>query len=130
MAVTAKPEAGENSRESALEKQLQFQKKLNDITNKIHSAKGTVDIILNLTDEILGLFEADRMTIYVVDGVRRQVVSKFKTGHEIGEIRVDINNKSISGFCAASGKIVIKSKHSRVVNLRPSAFNKISIHFL
>lgn len=106
MAAIAKPEGRENSRESALEKQLQFQKRLNDITNKIHSAKDTVDIILNLTDEILSLFEADRMTIYVVDGVKRQIVSKFKTGHEIGEIRVDINNTSISGFCAASGKIV------------------------
>lgn len=106
MAAIAKTAAQGNSRESDLEKQLQFQKKLNNITNKIHSAKDTVDIILNLTEDIQGLFEADRMTIYVVDGVKKQIVSKFKTGDEIGEIRVDITNTSISGFCAASGKIV------------------------
>lgn len=106
MAAIAQTTEQENNRESALEKQLKFQKRLNNITNKIHSAKDTVDIILNLTREIQSLFEADRMTIYVVDGIKKQIVSKFKTGDEIGEIRVDINNKSISGFCSASGKIV------------------------
>ncbi len=94
------------SREKSLEEQLQFQKKLNNITNKIHSAKDTSDILVNLQSEILGLFDADRITIYVVDGVKKQIVSRFKTGDEVAEIRVPITNESISGYCAASGKIV------------------------
>jgi type II secretory ATPase GspE/PulE/Tfp pilus assembly ATPase PilB-like protein len=106
MAAIAKKKEQTSSRESSLEQQLRFQKRLNNITNKIHSAKDTNDIILNLQAEILSLFEADRITIYVVDGANKQVVSRFKTGDEIGEIRVDINNSSISGFCAASGKVV------------------------
>jgi type II secretory ATPase GspE/PulE/Tfp pilus assembly ATPase PilB-like protein len=95
-----------SSRESILEQQLQFAKRLNNITNKIHSAKDTNDILLNLQSEILGLFAADRITIYVVDGINKQIVSRFKTGSEVAEIRVAVNNTSISGYCAASGKTV------------------------
>ena len=106
MAAIAKKTAQENSRESSLEQQLQFQKRLNNITNKIHSARDTNDILLNLQNEILSLFSADRITIYVVDGANKQIVSRFKTGTEVAEIRVQINNSSISGYCAASGKTV------------------------
>jgi type II secretory ATPase GspE/PulE/Tfp pilus assembly ATPase PilB-like protein len=106
MAATVKKAYETNNRASSLEKQLQFQKRLNNITNKIHSAKDTNDILLNLQNDILGLFAADRITIYVVDGVNKQIVSRFKTGTEVAEIRVPINNASISGYCAASGKTV------------------------
>ncbi len=92
--------------EKSLEEQLQFQKRLNNITNKIHSARDTNDILLNLQDDILGLMDADRITIYVVDGVNKQLVSRFKTGEEVAEIRVAISNESISGYCAVSGKVV------------------------
>jgi type II secretory ATPase GspE/PulE/Tfp pilus assembly ATPase PilB-like protein len=92
--------------ERVLEYQLQFQKKLNSITNKIHSAKDTNDILMNLQGDILGLFDADRITIYVVDGIRKQIVSRFKTGSETNEIRVPIANGSVAGYCAATGKVV------------------------
>ncbi len=105
-AIVKKTEQTDFSREASLEQQLQFQKRLNNITNKIHSAKDTNDILINLQDEILSLFEADRITIYVVDGANRQIVSRFKTGNEVAEIRNPINNASISGYCAASGKTV------------------------
>ena len=83
-----------------------FQKQVNYITNKIHGARDTDDILLNLQSEILGLFDVDRMTIYVIDGAQKEVVSRMKTGDEIDEIRVPISNESISGHCAASGKVV------------------------
>ncbi len=89
-----------------LEEQLRFQKRLNSITNRIHSTRDTNEILLNLQDEILGLFDADRITIYVVDGVKKQVVSRFKTGDEVAEIRVPIGSDSIAGYCAASGRVL------------------------
>jgi len=104
-AITTKPDQAV-SREASLEQQLLFQKRLNNITNRIHSAKDTNDILLNLQNEILGLFDADRITIYVVDGLKKQIVSRFKTGAEVAEYRVPINNSSISGYCAASCKMV------------------------
>jgi len=87
-----------------VEDQLEYQKRLNSITNRIHAANDTNDILLNLQEEILSLFDVDRITVFVVDGIKKQIVSRFKSGDEIGEIRVPINNKSISGYCAASGK--------------------------
>jgi type II secretory ATPase GspE/PulE/Tfp pilus assembly ATPase PilB-like protein len=113
-AIATKPDEAV-SREATLELQLQFQKRLNNITNKIHSAKDTNDILINLQSDILGLFDADRITIYVVDGLKRQIVSRLKTGAELAEIRVPIDNSSISGYCAATGKMVnIKNAYDDV----------------
>jgi GAF domain-containing protein len=106
MAAIVSPDQQAVPSEKVLEDQLKFQKRLNNITNKIHAAKDTSDILLNLQGEILGLFDADRITIYMVDGIKRQIVSKFKTGNEVSEIRVPIGNDSIAGYCAASGKMV------------------------
>jgi type II secretory ATPase GspE/PulE/Tfp pilus assembly ATPase PilB-like protein len=92
--------------DKSLEEQLRFQKKLNHITNRIHAAKDTNDILLNLQHEILSLFDADRITIYMVDGIKKQIVSKFKTGNEVAEIRVPLGTGSISGYCAASGRLI------------------------
>jgi type II secretory ATPase GspE/PulE/Tfp pilus assembly ATPase PilB-like protein len=93
-------------KEKSLEEQLKFQKQVNYITNKIHGARDTNDILINLESEILGLFDVDRMTIFVIDGAKKEVVSRVKTGDEIDEIRVPISNASIAGHCAASGKVI------------------------
>jgi len=106
MAVGAKPDERIVVVDKSLEDQLRFQKKLNNITNRIHAAKDTNDILLNLQSEILGLFDADRITIYMVDGIRKQIVSKFKTGNEVAEIRVPLGSGSIAGYCAASGRLL------------------------
>ena len=106
MAAIVRQKNRANPKGRSLEEQLKFQKKLNNITNKIHSAKDTNDILLNLQKDILSVFDADRITIYVVDGVKKQVVSRFMTGDEINEIRVPVDNASIAGYCAASGKMV------------------------
>jgi type II secretory ATPase GspE/PulE/Tfp pilus assembly ATPase PilB-like protein len=88
-----------------LQKELQFSKRLNFITNKINSSKDIEDILINLGESILGLFDADRLTIYIVDGANKEIFSRFKTGEEISEIRVPLNNKSIAGYSASSGKL-------------------------
>jgi type II secretory ATPase GspE/PulE/Tfp pilus assembly ATPase PilB-like protein len=88
-----------------LRQELEFSKRLNFITNKINASRDIDDILINLRESILSLFSADRVTIYVVDGANKQIVSRFKTGTEINEIRVPINNTSIAGHCASSGKM-------------------------
>ena len=104
-AVPQKKIADSGTGKRSLEEQLEYQKKLNNITNRIHGANDINDILLNLQSEILGLFDADRITVYVVDGVKKQIISRFKAGDEVNEIRVPITNSSISGYCAASGKM-------------------------
>ncbi|MBW2003260.1 MAG: GspE/PulE family protein [Deltaproteobacteria bacterium] len=88
----------------ALQRELQFSKKLNFITNEINASKDIDDILINLRESILSVFDADRITIYVVDGPNKEIVSRFKTGEELNDIRVPLNNKSISGYCGTSGK--------------------------
>ncbi len=106
MAVLETDTEKEEARDiEALQKELQFSKTLNFITNKINSSKEIDDILLTLSESILGLFDADRLTIYVVDGANKEIFSRFKTGEEISEIRVPLNTKSIAGYCASSGKM-------------------------
>jgi len=110
------PAKKENQREKvadikALETELEFRRKLNDITNKLNTYENFDDILINLRESylresILNLFEADRLTIYVVDSAKKEIFSRFKTGEEISEIRVPINNKSLAGYCAAVGRIL------------------------
>jgi type II secretory ATPase GspE/PulE/Tfp pilus assembly ATPase PilB-like protein len=89
-----------------LEEQLEYQRQLNSITKKILSAVGNIGILPNIHSDILTLFDADRLTLYMVDNLNNEVVSKFKTGNEVRRIVVPVNNGSIVGYCAASGKAV------------------------
>lgn len=90
---------------NVLKKELEFSKRLVFITNKINASRDIDDILINLRESILSLFSADRVTIYVVDGANKEIVSRFKTGAEINEIRVPISNTSLAGYSASSGKM-------------------------
>ena len=87
------------------QKKLIYYKALNDIGNQIHAAKNIDEILISLKDNVLSLFEADRITIYVVDVKKREIYSRFKGGGDTVEIRVPINNKSLSGYTAANAQI-------------------------
>ncbi len=82
-----------------------YYKALNDIANQIHAARDINEILINLKGQILSLFDADRITIYVVDGKRKEVYSRFKAGELPEEIRVPINNNSIAGYTANNAQI-------------------------
>lgn len=84
---------------------LTYYKALNDIANQIHSAQNINDILINLKDQILSLFDADRITIYVVDGKKKEIFSRFKAGPIAEEIRVPINNNSIAGYTANNAQL-------------------------
>ena len=89
-----------------LEEKLQLRKALLDITNRIHAAQNIKQILVDLKDGILNLFNAHSITIYVVDRPRNEIYSMFLIGTQVKEIRVPINNKSIAGYVANTGKVV------------------------
>ena len=97
MVETAKSYSGEDK--------VTYYKALNDIANQIHAARDINEILINLKEQILSLFDADRITIYVVDGKRKEVYSRFKAGDLPGEIRVTIDNSSIAGYTANNAEI-------------------------
>ncbi len=80
--------------------------KVQVLNKKIFSASNLDEILIDLKDDILGLFDAERITIYFVDGVKRELVSRFKTGTEIEEIRVPLAPNSIAGFAAFKQTLV------------------------
>ena len=55
---------------------------------------------------ITSLFEAERITVYVVDKNKRQLVSRLKSGNDIEEIRIPISAGSIAGWCALKNNII------------------------
>ena len=89
-----------------LKSEVEYRTKLQGICNKINAAANLDEILIGLKDEITVLFEAERITIYVVDGRKRELVSRFKSGDEIGEIRVPISTSSISGYSAFKQKLI------------------------
>ncbi len=80
--------------------------RLKGICKKIYDAQNLDDILIDLKDEIASYFKAERLTIYYVDGIKRELISRFKSGNEISEIRVPISPASIAGYAATKLKIV------------------------
>lgn len=89
-----------------LKSEVEYRTRLQEITNKIYSAARLDEIFIDLKDEITSLFTCERLTIYYVDGIKRELVSRFKSGEDIGEIRVPISANSISGYSVFNQKLV------------------------
>jgi hypothetical protein len=89
-----------------LKTEVEYRTRLQEIGNKLNSATNLDEMLIDLHDDIISLFNAERMTVYVVDGVKRELVSRFKSGDEIGEIRIPVSPASIAGYAAFKQKSV------------------------
>ncbi len=97
----------ENKRASQdnLAEKLDFSKSLQSVTNKIHATSNIDEIILELSQEICNLFNADRLTIYLVSEDKTSIVSKVKTGlTSFKDLKLPIAEQSIAGFVAVHKK--------------------------
>jgi type II secretory ATPase GspE/PulE/Tfp pilus assembly ATPase PilB-like protein len=79
-----------------------FKSRTVDLVNKIHAAPTTRDILVGLKDEIQGLFNAERMTIFALDTQKQELYSITAVGGQLKEIRVPKTFSSIAGFTAMS----------------------------
>ncbi len=101
-AVTGKSAGG-----SEVSRRLAFFKGLQAITTQIHATHDIDEIILELSAELCRLFEAERLSIYVVEESGAAIVTKVKIGLQgVQRIRLPISGSSIAGFVALSGKTV------------------------
>ena len=86
---------------------LAFFKDLQVVTNKIHATANTDEIMLELSQDICQLFNADRLTIYVLGEDKQSIVSKVKTGlNSFKDLRLPLSDQSIAGYVAANKKLV------------------------
>jgi type II secretory ATPase GspE/PulE/Tfp pilus assembly ATPase PilB-like protein len=91
---------------AGIEELLVQRKSLLDITNRIHAAQNIKQILVDLKDGILTLFNAHSLTIYILDRVRNEIYSMFLAGTELREIRVPVSKISIAGYVAMTGQVV------------------------
>ena len=90
--------------------QLEFTKNLNQVTNKIHATNNIDEIMLDVSKDICSLFNADRLTIYVVGEDKASLISKVKTGlNSFKDLKLPIAEQSVAGFAAF---------HKRLLNIK------------
>ena len=89
-----------------LTSEVAYRTRLQKICNKINAAANLDEILINLKDDITSLFEAERITVYVVDENKHQLVSRFKSGNDIEEIRIPVSANSIAGWCAVKNTVI------------------------
>ena len=82
----------------------EIESRLRDTEHAIHSAETIDEILLELQQPILQLFDSELITIYAVDEIHNEIYSKVKSGEQINKIRVPISTKSISGCVALTKK--------------------------
>ncbi len=100
-----KPVAQDN-----LAEKLNFSKNLQAVTNQIHATSNIDEIMLELSQDICGLFNADRLTLYLVSEDKTSIVSKVKTGlNSFKDLKLPIAEQSIAGFVAV---------HKKMINIR------------
>ena len=95
---------------------LNFQKNLQTVTNRIHATSNVDEIMLEVSQEICNLFNADRLTIYSIGEDKASIVSKVKTGlNSFKDLKLPIAEQSIAGYVALSKKIInIKDVYDEV----------------
>jgi len=106
MSLIPEKTSANDTRLQSLQAEVGYRRKLQEIGNRIHSALNLDEILVHLKDEIIKLFDAERITIYVIDKLKQELVSRYKSGHEIAEIRIPVSPNSIAGFSAFKLKLV------------------------
>ncbi len=87
--------------------QLNFSKDLQAVTNKIHAANDIDEIMLEVSKDICGLFNADRLTIYTLSEDKSYLSSRVKTGLDsFQDLKLAVKEHSIAGFVGLQKKTV------------------------
>jgi len=84
-----------------------FYKQLQHVTARIHETENIEQIMLEASQDICKLFNADRLTLYVVNEDQSAIISKVKTGlNSSRDLKLPISPQSIAGYVAFSRKLV------------------------
>ncbi|MDO9400090.1 MAG: ATPase, T2SS/T4P/T4SS family, partial [Polaromonas sp.] len=77
------------------------------VTNRIHETENIDQIMLEASQDICKLFNADRLTLYAVNEDRTAITSKVKTGLNTSrDLKLPISAQSIAGYVAMSRQMV------------------------
>ncbi|MBC7376759.1 MAG: Flp pilus assembly complex ATPase component TadA [Burkholderiaceae bacterium] len=80
-----------------------FYRQLQQVSTRIHETENIEQIMLESSQDICKLFNADRLTLYAVNEDRTAIISKFKTGlNTAKDLKLPISAQSIAGYVAMS----------------------------
>ena len=101
MSAVLEPKVGGTANVADMSSKLAFSKKLQAVTNRIHSTTNIDEIMLDVTRDICQLFDADRLTIYTLSEDGQSIISKVKSGlNSFKDIKLPLSESSIAG-CSA-----------------------------
>lgn len=105
--ATASSTTQENLGAGDVNTRLNFFRNLQSVTNKIHATSNIDEIMLELSQDICSLFNADRLTIYAVSEDKSAIVSKVKIGlNSFRDLKLPITDQSVAGYVALSHKSI------------------------
>lgn len=80
-----------------------FYRHLQQVTTRIHDAENLDKLMLDVSQDICRLLNADRLTLYAINEEKNAIVSRIKTGlTSTKELKLPLNPQSIAGFVAMS----------------------------
>src|SRR3569833_2008975 len=89
-----------------LKRQHEIQVRLNAVIQRKQESASFRDVMPEIDEDMLSLLNAERITIYQRSRTEPALVSKYKSGDEIKEIRVALSTSSIAGYVGLNQKPV------------------------
>ena len=83
-----------------LQQEVAFAENVKRITDQILATSDLDHILLDLRKEILGLLDAEDLTIFAFDSDKKEIFSKVPHLDSVEEIRLPITEQSLAGLCA------------------------------
>jgi type II secretory ATPase GspE/PulE/Tfp pilus assembly ATPase PilB-like protein len=84
-----------------------FFRQLQAVTTRVHATEHIDEIMLEASQDICKLFNADRLTLYAVNEDRTAIVSKVKTGLNTSrDLKLPVSPQSIAGYVALARELV------------------------
>ena len=78
-----------------------FYRQLQQVSTRIHETENIDQIMLEASQDICKLFNADRLTLYAISDDRTSIISKVKTGlNTTSDLKLPISAQSIAGYAA------------------------------
>jgi len=91
-----------------LQPKTEYAEHVKRITTQINAATDLDHILLDLHKDILGLFDAEDLTLFAFDSEKKEIFSKVLQVDGVQEVRIPISEQSLAGFC---------TKYLRPVNI-------------
>jgi type II secretory ATPase GspE/PulE/Tfp pilus assembly ATPase PilB-like protein len=84
-----------------------FYRQLQQVTTRIHETENLDQLMLESSQDICRLLNADRLTVYALSDDKTSIVSKIKTGlNTAKDIKLPLSVQSIAGYAAMKQEMV------------------------